>query len=246
MPTEQLAPPTNRPYPPPSNVIAIIARLRNRNLPEMVDAEYLRDASIPDGTNARTLFALRFLGLVAETGEPTAALRSVATSTDEEYQATLAKLIREAYDEVFVSVDPAQDTQANIVNFFRRYTPASQRDRMVVFFLGICREAGIPTLDVPRQRPSNAPQGRKPTPRAATPASTPSAGNKSAAPLVTPAPSLDPTLDGLVRSLPAVGQAFPEPRRKQWLYMVEATLAFLYPEGQDIGNEDSEPVLEEI
>ena len=244
MQTEQAAPPTNRPYPPPSNVIAIIARLRNRNLPEVVDTEYLRDASIPDGTNARTLFALRFLGLVSETGEPTAPLRSIATSTDEEYQATLARLIREAYAEVFVSVDPVQDGQGNIVNFFRRYTPASQRDRMVIFFLGICREAGIATLDVPRQRSSNASQGRKPTPRAAMPAaSTPSAGNNSATP---PAANLDPALDGLIRSLPAVGQAFPEPRRKQWLNMVEATLAFLYPKEQDIDNEDSEAVLDEI
>ena len=226
MVTEQATQATNRPYPPPSNVMAIISRLRNRNLPDVVDAEYLRDASIPDGTNARTLFALRFLGLITEANEPSPALRSIATSTDEEYRSTLAELIRESYSEVFVSIDPSQDSQVNIVNFFRRYTPASQRSRMVIFFLGMCREAGIATLDVPRKRASNASpsQGkaqRTPKPAGAKPA-------RVREPITPSSPG--PALDGLIKSLPPVGEAFPGPRRQQWLAMVEATLAYLYPD----------------
>ena len=224
--TEQATQATNRPYPPPSNVTAILSRLRNRNLPDVVDAEYLRDASIPDGTNARTLFALRFLGLITEANEPSPALRSIATSTDEEYMSTLAELIRESYSEVFVSIDPSQDSQVNIVNFFRRYTPASQRPRMVIFFLGMCREAGIATLDVPRQRASNASPGqgkaqRTPKPAGAKPA-------RVREPITSSSPA--PALDGLIKSLPPVGEAFPKPRRQQWLAMVQATLAYLYPD----------------
>jgi len=123
----------NRPYPPPSNVTTILQRLRSRNLPDQIDNEYLRDASIPDGTIHRTLFALRFLGLIDEAGWLNEPLKAIHTSTDEEYQAILAGLIREAYKEVFNVVDPSQDSQDKILNVFRRYTPASQRSRMVVF-----------------------------------------------------------------------------------------------------------------
>ena len=45
----------NRPYPPPSNVVSVLQRLRSRNLPEQIDAEFLRDANIPEGTINRTL-----------------------------------------------------------------------------------------------------------------------------------------------------------------------------------------------
>ncbi len=34
---------TNRPYGPPTNVTSVLARLRSRNLPERIDAEYLRE-----------------------------------------------------------------------------------------------------------------------------------------------------------------------------------------------------------
>lgn len=236
MVTEQSVPAANRPYPPPSNVTAILSRLRRRNLPEVVDAEYLRDANIPEGTNARTLLALRFLGLITEAYEPSPALRSIATSTDEEYMSTLADLIREAYADVFVSIDPAQDSQLDIVNFFRRFTPASQRDRMVIFFLGMCREAGIPTLDVPRQRASSASPGRSATQKTAKSPSGKSTRRRDPSLPSSPVPALD----GLMRSLPPVGAVFPAARREQWLDMVRATLAFMYldePTGQSDVNQ---------
>ena len=57
----EAAPDINRPYTPPSNVVAVLQRLRSRNLPDGIDAEYLRDAGVSEGTLGRTLFALRFL-----------------------------------------------------------------------------------------------------------------------------------------------------------------------------------------
>lgn len=240
MTTERATEFTNRPYPPPSNVISILSRLRNRNLPEVVDAEYLRDASVPEGTNSRTLFALRFLGCIVGAGEPTPALRSIAISTDEEYMATLAELIREAYSEVFVSVDPSQDDQRTIVNFFRRYTPASQRERMVIFFLGMCREASIPTMDVPRKRTSNVVAGGPGQAPGSSPQQRTRQGPaKRAAPKGT---SAAPALDGLIQSLPPIGQAFPQARRDQWLDMVRATLAYLYTEeAEEVSVEEEGP-----
>ncbi|MGD0114541.1 MAG: DUF5343 domain-containing protein [Dehalococcoidia bacterium] len=228
----------NRPYPPPSNVVSVLQRLRSRNLPERIDAEYLRDASIPEGTIGRTLFALRFLGIISEEGEPTQALQSIHTSTDEEYQAILGGLVREAYKEVFNVLDPAEDSQDRIINVFRRYTPASQRNRMAVFFLGMCREAAIPTLDVPRQRTMT---GGRPVTR-------PSSARATRAPEVAPpkprySSDVAPALEGLIKSLPSPGTPLSLERRQQWLRMAEATLAFVYPDEAEVPL--SAPVEEE-
>ena len=229
--TSSSAPENNRPYGPPSNLIDILGRLRRRNLPEIVDAEYLKDANISKGTISRTLFGLNFLGLTNEAHEPTEALKSIALSDDDRYQEILAQLVRTAYKEVFETIDPSQDDQSQIVNFFRRYTPGSQRERMVVFFLGMCREAGIPTLDVPRKRPTQASRPRNAARPTATPRS--STSNSVRAPATAPvqaAVRYEPTLEALIQSLPQIGDAFPEDRREQWINMARAILDFLYPE----------------
>jgi hypothetical protein len=232
----------NRPYAPPSNVTAVLHRLRSRNLPDRVDGEYLRDAGVPEGTVGRTLFALRFLDLITNDGQPSQALRSIHTSTDEEYRTILSGLIREAYTDVFNVVDPAEDSQASILNVFRRFTPASQRNRMVIFFLGMCREAGIPTLDVPRQRAMSEPrpasrtrpQGRVRRP----PAQQPPSGRGGQTPPATT--DVHPALLGLIQSLPSPGQPLSSERREHWISMARATLTFMYPE-----ETASQPAVEE-
>lgn len=235
---------TNRPYAPPSNVVAVIHRLRARNLPEQIDADYLRDAGIPEGTVGRTMFALRFLRLV-DYDTPTQALRSIARSTDEEYQATLAGLVRDAYRDVFDVLEPAQDPPERIENFFRRYTPASQRHRMVIFFLGMCREAGIPTLETTPQR-----TGAPPAPRTRAPQSSgrPAAqrGGRAGGQRALPAPAKvadnpavaasggpPPAIELLLRSLPPEGTPMAAGRRAQWIELARAALAFVYPEAEE-------------
>jgi len=219
---------TNRPYAPPSNLISVLKRLRSRNLPEEIDVEYLRDAAVPEGTVSRTLFAIRFLGLIDEHGRPSQALRTVHTATDEEYQATLSGLVRDAYGEVFSVVDPAEEDQTRILNIFRRYTPASQRNRMVIFFLGLCREAGIPTRDTPRHRGMNESRVSSPAPtrrRKALDQHQTRAGEGGS--------RATPALAGLIGSLPPAGSPLSAARRQQWLDMAEATLRFVYPEDND-------------
>jgi len=224
----------DRPYPPPSNVVSVLQHLRTHNLPDRFDGEYLRDIGIPEGTIGRTLFALRFLKLIDEGGLLTEPLKSIHTSTDEEYKAVLSGLIREAYKDTFNVVDPSQETQDKILNVFRKYTPASQRDRMVTFFLGMCREAGITTLDVPKARSMGMPKiERKSLSGMVTRASasiSSSRGRVSAQKAMIT--GIDPALEGLIRTLPKPGEPLSEARRKQWLHMAEATLRFVYPEAQ--------------
>lgn len=142
----------NAPYAPPSNVIAIIRRFRERNLPESIDVNLLQDVGISKGNVHRTLAALEFLGLIAEDGTPKDAFHGIQIAPDEGYTDILEGLVRGAYREVFQVVDPVKDNQSVIGNHFRRYQPSSQRGRMVTLFLALCREAGITTLDAPRER----------------------------------------------------------------------------------------------
>jgi hypothetical protein len=157
------------------------------------------------------------------------------TSPDEEYSTILSGLVREAYGEVFDVINPAEDSQDRIVNVFRRYTPASQRNRMVIFFLGMCREAGIPTLDVPRQRGmAEARPGRLGTTPPRSPRRPSGAPSRSMG-------GIPPALELLVRSLPPDGSPLSAKRRERWLKMAEATLDFVYPRGDEATESEPEP-----
>ena len=142
-----------RPYAPPANVIAVLKRARSRNLPERIDSDFLRLAEVPEPSHRRVTVALRFLGLIDEGGRPTDTLRALAATPEEEYRDLLSTAIRNAYKEDFDrGIDPAEDTHAKIVDAFKPYQPRSQTDRMVMLFLGLCREAGIPVMEAPRER----------------------------------------------------------------------------------------------
>lgn len=221
---------SNRPYAPPSNVTAVLHRLKSHNLPGRVDAGYLRDMAIPEGTVSRTLGALRFLGLINESGQPTEALLAFNVATDEEYKRILSGLVREAYKDVFNVADPGKDAQDKIHNVFRKYGPASQRGRMVIFFLGMCREASIPTLDLPKVRLMATGQ-LKPVTKSVIEKSESSLERKGAS-LKDSSLDINPVLEGLIRSLPRAGMPLSPERRRQWLDMAEATLKFLYPESE--------------
>lgn len=141
-----------RPYAATANVVAVLRRTQTRNLPEVIDEDFYRLVDIPDVVFGRVREALRFLDMTGDDGRPTDRLRSLAGSEDEEFRTGLAAAIRDAYADDFGRIDPAQDTQPQIVSAFRRYQPRSQTARMVMLFLGLCREAGIPVLDAPRER----------------------------------------------------------------------------------------------
>jgi hypothetical protein len=144
--------PQQRPYAAPANIIAVLKRVRSRNLPERIDSDFLRLAEVPEASYRRVTVALRFLGLIDEGQRPTDTLKALAAARDEEYGNLLSTAIRDAYKEDFDRIDPAEDTHAKIVAAFQPYQPRSQTDRMVMLFLGLCREAGIPVSEAPRER----------------------------------------------------------------------------------------------
>jgi hypothetical protein len=141
-----------RPYAPAANVIAVLERVRRVNLPDPIDADLLRIAGVSEGAMGRVVYALRFLRLTEPTGRPTDRLRAIAKAPEEEWHDLLAGVVREAYASDFTRIDPGQDAQPKIMSAFQRYEPRSQVYRMVMLFLGLCRAAGIPVLDPPRDR----------------------------------------------------------------------------------------------
>ena len=141
-----------RPYAPPANMQAFMHRLRRMNMPPRITRDILKTAGISENIVPRLFATLRFLELITDTGEPTATLKGLAGSTEDEYRQLLERTLRTAYADDFESIDPSKDPQERIMNAIQRYNPRSQNSRQVMLFLGHCREAGIQTLDVPRRR----------------------------------------------------------------------------------------------
>jgi len=139
-----------RPYAASANVLAVLARVRSRNLPERLDYNFLRTVGIADVVFGRVMQTLRFLDFVNEEGFPTDRLTAYAAAPDP--RQILADAVREAYREDFANTDPTEDGQEIILRAFQQYQPRSQTTRMVMLFLGLCREAGIPVKDAPRER----------------------------------------------------------------------------------------------
>jgi hypothetical protein len=140
--------------------MAVLNRGRTRNLPDNIGGDFYRLCGVGEAVHGRVTFALVFLGLIDDQGAPQDTLKAMARAPEPEYKELLAATVREAYGEDFLKVDPGQDSQAQVIDFFRRYEPRSQTSRMVMLFLGLCREAGIPVKDVPRDRKMASPSAK--------------------------------------------------------------------------------------
>lgn len=159
--------PERRPYAATANVMAVLKRVRTRNLPERIGGEFYTLAGVGTAVHGRVTQALTFLGLVDESGYPQDALRAMAQAPEAEFLELLGACVRERYAAEFQIVDPGQDSQPQILDAFRKYEPRSQTDRMVMLFLGLCREAGMKVKDVPRER-QMASSAKAPHPRPGT------------------------------------------------------------------------------
>lgn len=148
----------NAPYAPTNAVVDVIRRFRDRGLPEPVTKAALEQVGVSQGNAPRTLQALKFLGLVDEEGRTTDTFTRLRQASTEEYPNTLGEVIRSAYHSIFGIVDPAQDALTVIDDAFRGYSPASQRDRMVRLFMGLCHEAGIVSEEQLPNRQSQSPR----------------------------------------------------------------------------------------
>lgn len=133
----------NAPYAPFGCVIAVIKRLRERGLPEILTIQEIVRVGVSEGNASRTLQALRFLKLIDEEGYRTQIFDRLARVPTNEYSEVFGQIIREAYRDVFTIIDPADATDIAINDAFRYYHPQAQRARMVTLFKSLCQEVGL-------------------------------------------------------------------------------------------------------
>lgn len=131
------------PYAPYSSVITVIRHMRARNIKEPVTSQLITTIGVSEGNAARTISALRFLKLLDEEGYITPSFRSIENATDEHYPEILSETLHEAYDHVFMALDPVTASDQQLKNAFLYYQPKTQRPRMIMLFKGLAREAGI-------------------------------------------------------------------------------------------------------
>ena len=226
------------PYAPPKSVMDVVHRYRDKGMQTPFDLGVLGRIGISSGLAPRVLQALRLLDLIDGAGEPTKAMEALRRAPTEEFEQTLAEIVRSAYSEVFNFVHPGEDSIDAISDAFRSYTPPGQRNRMVTLFVGLCREAGIiqgKPQSTASSRAARPDKGRTaPTPRKETRRRNPrgSGGEEIS--------GVPPQLAGLLRTLPNPEEGWTSGRRDQFIAAFSAIIDYTYPLREALPSGESE------
>lgn len=140
--SDQTAAPTAG-YAPAINVIAVINKLRGGTVGGPVDRNLLMRIGIKESLAKRVLNSLKTLGLIEDDGTLSDEFKALINARPDEYKATLAAFLRDAYKDIFAVVDPSASTADELRNAFWGYEPRGQIASMIRLFLGLCEEAGI-------------------------------------------------------------------------------------------------------
>jgi hypothetical protein len=189
-------------------------------------------AGVKDSLVPRVSASLKLLGLIDESGNPTAELEGLRRAAEGEYRARLEAIVRTAYAEIFQFFDPATDGEEKARDIFRHYEPLGQLTRIVRLFLGLSEEAGI--IPEGARKPAtipNASGGRAVPKREKRPATAARSGSSTTqARARTPDHALLPTpIAALLGSLPADGIGWTQSRRDEFLKAFGAVLDFTVP-----------------
>ncbi len=140
------------PYVAAGTLWQFLNKLKFVSMPSHLDAKELEEYGIPKHWTYHLLSTLKFLNLVEKNGKTTTALQSLQLRGDE-FKQSLEEVVRHAYADLFLKLDPARDSRANIMNYFMKHysTSPSGADKATTLFLDLCGEAGIPTL---QERPT--------------------------------------------------------------------------------------------
>lgn len=209
------------PYAPPSSVVGVIRRFRDRGITEPVTSQTLEQVGVSAGNAPRTLQALRFLGLINEEGKTTDSFGTIKRASTEEYPQALASVLYKVYGSVFNLIDPNQDDEGVVEDAFRGFEPSGQRNRMITLYLGLCGEAGLISEDKapkistqPRRQANKTSQ----TPKPRRPKSTESARSANGISSTKYAP-----IAAIVDQLPDDG-TWTQKRRDLWMKAIESAV----------------------
>lgn len=165
------------PYAPVRAITMVIEFARNKGI-KQVDLVALERIGIEASLVRRTLAALKQLDLLNEEGQPTETFEKIRLAPSDQYHVVLAEWLQEAYKPILTYVEPTSEVQ-KIVDQFRPYEPAGQRNRMATLFLGLCAYSGL--IEEPPPMPRGAKRSGAPSKKAAstTRATTKSEGTRT-------------------------------------------------------------------
>jgi hypothetical protein len=127
------------PYAPISALAKFFDRIRDRQIPDRVDHNYLSKLNVAHNNEYALLSALKFLGVVDEHGTPTMVYKNLQTT--QAFRHTLWHLVTVAYKPLFNVGAEAWGLEEQI-NFFRVSSSASQAKNAARFFRAVCDLAG--------------------------------------------------------------------------------------------------------
>lgn len=216
------------PYAAPENVVRVLDRVHSNGLRGKLDAGFLGQLGITENLVPRTLRALEFIGFTKEDeeGAPTPLLEQYIVSSEDDGKALLQEALRKAYEPIFRAVDPERDSRDKVHTAFKVMRPQSQWGRMVTFFLGMCRAAGMTVLEPPKERPGKGETSKERKVRIAA-----KREQKAKTPTVSPAPpmhsttrTLDPALVGIMGK---VADLETSADLEAWIEAFRATFCFV-------------------
>jgi hypothetical protein len=146
------------PYAPISSLERFFARIRDRQVPDVVDHTFLEKLNVASNNEYALLSALKFLGVVDDRGKPTHAYRLLQTT--DRFESTLRHLVQTSYKPVF---DAGADgwSLEDLVNFFRVSSSASQAKNAARFFHAVCHLAKLDEEDVDPTPETPSPHGEE-------------------------------------------------------------------------------------
>lgn len=149
------------PYAPISSLARFFDRICDRQVPEIVDHNFLSRLNVAHNNEYALLSALKFLGVVSDSGRPTTAYRSLQTT--HEFKDTLWGLIQLSYKPLFEAGAERFDLD-DLVNFFRVSSSPSQAKNAARFFRAVCELAGQTPWSAPAPTLLEPPAGCAPPP----------------------------------------------------------------------------------
>lgn len=169
------------PYAPAEALVRFLRRIPETRVPEAITPDYLaaQDLGAGAGNERHLVSALRFLGLVAEAGRPTAAFRALTVPARQ--REVLGQAVQAAYQPIFAAGPvPGLTRDEAERRFTDSYGVSGQiREKAIRSFAALCDLAGLPLApDFLQRRQARLP-GRRPRAAGASPRSR-SLGNASA------------------------------------------------------------------
>lgn len=232
------------PYAPPTSIIDLIERHRNKGLPKPVNSEVLGRAGIPDSLIARTLQALVTLDLIDDDGNITDVFEGIRLAPEDQYKKRLEEWLNAAYADVLQFVDPSTDGETKVRDAFRTYSPVGQQGRMVTLFIRLFAHAGIQSEEA-SAAPARAPRSTRSNavikPRVhAKPKQDKKKTLYASGEVTLVIPAMDPALEGLLKKLPLDGSGWTQQERDSFYKTFGAVLDFAYPVGTKSAPEDAD------